>query len=162
MPGIGEGIDAYNCINGDKLSCFALFVAGSGAAYRAGADAIGSFSKADDAIGAVPPSSATGDLVNLADDSRSAHILDGHRAGAGLGKSEFPAGWSDALTLNHVSDIATDPSLTWVQQTGKAGDEFTRNGVPVKYMVDGVRDGVTIRVIIQPGGEGIITAFPIG
>ena len=102
------------------------------------------------------------DFVNLASDSRSAHILDGHRAGAGLGKSEFPAGWSDELTLNHVSDIATDPTLTWVQQTGKAGAEFTKNGVPVKYVVDGVRDGVTIRVIIQSGGEGIITAFPIG
>ena len=108
----------------------------------------------------VAPGSAD-DFVNLASDARSSHILDGHRAGAGLGKSEFPAGWSDELTLNHVSGIATDPNFTWIQQTGKPGASFTRNGDPVRFYVEGVRDGVTIRVIIEPGGEGIITAFPI-
>ena len=104
---------------------------------------------------------AADDLVNLASDSRSAQILDGHRAGAGLGKTEFPAAWTDELTLHHVSDIATDPSLTWVQQTGRAGADFTRNGDPVRFFVEGVRDGVNIRVVIEPGGEGIITAFPV-
>ncbi|MCP4308389.1 MAG: EndoU domain-containing protein [bacterium] len=102
------------------------------------------------------------DFANLASDARTTHILDSHRAGAGLGKSEFPTGWSDDLTLHHVSDIATDPSLSWIQQTGKPGAAFTRAGDPVRFYVDGVRDGVTIRVIVEPGGEGIITAFPIG
>lgn len=109
----------------------------------------------------VAPGSAADDFVNLASDARSGHILDGHRAGAGLGKTEFPAGWSDALTLNHVSDIATDPNLRWIQQTGKPGAAFTRNGDPVRFYVDGTRGGVDIRVILEPGGEGIITAFPI-
>lgn len=63
--------------------------------------------------------------------------------------------------MHHVSDIATDPSLTWVQQTGKLGAEFTKNGAPVRFYVDGVRDGVPMRVIIEPGGEGIITGFPL-
>jgi hypothetical protein len=63
--------------------------------------------------------------------------------------------------MHNVSDIATDPGLRWVQQTGKAGAEFTKNGAPVRYFVDGVRDGVPIRVIVEPGGEGIITAFPL-
>ena len=62
--------------------------------------------------------------------------------------------------MHNVSDIATDPNLTWVQQTGKLGAEFTKNGAPVRFFVDGVRGGVPIRVIIEPGGEGIITAFP--
>jgi hypothetical protein len=31
----------------------------------------------------------------------------------------------------------------------------------VRYSVEGVRDGVKIRVIIEPGDEGIITAYPV-
>ena len=63
--------------------------------------------------------------------------------------------------MHNVSDIATDPSLRWIQQTGKPGVLFTKNGDPIRYFVDGVRDGTAIRVIVEPGGEGIITAFPV-
>ena len=63
--------------------------------------------------------------------------------------------------MNEISDVASDPSLTWVQQTGRVGAEFTRSGRPVRFTVDGVRDGVKIRVVVEPGGEGIITGFPI-
>ena len=77
-----------------------------------------------------------------------------------LGNSLFPKSWTPGQIMHNVSDIATDPSLRWVQQTGKVGAEFTKNGPPVRYYVDGVRDGVTIRVIVEPGGEGIITGFP--
>jgi hypothetical protein len=59
-----------------------------------------------------------------------------------------------------VSDIATDPTLQWVQQTGKAGSLFTKAGAPTRFYVTGVRDGVGIKVIVEPAGEGIITAFP--
>ncbi|HCL3683736.1 TPA: EndoU domain-containing protein [Pseudomonas aeruginosa] len=40
--------------------------------------------------------------------------------------------------------------------TGKPGAQFT----PVRWAVEGVRDGVSIRVIVEPHGEGIITAYP--
>lgn len=43
----------------------------------------------------------------------------------------------------------------------RAGAAFTRGGAPVRYTVEGVRDGVEIRVVVEPGGEGIITGFPI-
>jgi hypothetical protein len=33
--------------------------------------------------------------------------------------------------------------------------------LPTGATVLGVRDGVTIRVVVEPGGEGIITAFPV-
>jgi len=113
-------------------------------------------------LGKLSPAPSTAvDLVDLSSTARRGHILDGHRAGAGLGKTEFPAAWSDDLTLHHVSDIVTDPNLPWIQQTGKAGAEFTKNGDPVRFFIDGVRDGVNVRVIVEPGGEGIITAFPI-
>ncbi|UYN84873.1 MAG: EndoU domain-containing protein [Microcella sp.] len=111
--------------------------------------------------------------VNLASPSRTQHILDGdprpggglaggHRAGTGAGKSEFPAAWSDDMIMHNISDVATDPTLNWVQQTGRLGSEFTRNGDPVRFAVDGMRGGVMIRVVIEPRGVGIVTAFPIG
>jgi hypothetical protein len=63
--------------------------------------------------------------------------------------------------MHAVSDIATDPSLNWVQQTGKAGAVFTKAGDPVRFAVAGSRNGQRIRVIIEPGGEGIITPHPV-
>jgi len=101
------------------------------------------------------------EFVDLASASRRSHILDGHRYGGVAGNTWFPKGWSDDKIMNSVSDIATDPSLTWVQQTGRAGAAVTRGGAPVRYTVEGVSDGVKIRVVLQPGGEGIITGFPI-
>ncbi|MGH9169527.1 MAG: RHS repeat-associated core domain-containing protein [Acidimicrobiales bacterium] len=101
------------------------------------------------------------EFVNLASGARTTHILDGHMPPGEPGNSLFPSNWSGEQIMHSVSDVATDPSLTWVQQTGKLGAEFTKNGAPVRLFVDGVRDGINIRVIIEPGGEGIITAFPI-
>ena len=101
------------------------------------------------------------EFVDLASASRRSHILDGHRYGGEAGNTWFPRGWSDDKIMNSISDIATDPSLTWVQQTGRAGAAFTRGGAPVRYTVEGVSDGVKMRVVLEPGGEGIITGFPI-
>lgn len=71
--------------------------------------------------------------------------------------------WVSAVMkiMHAVSDIATDPSINWVQQTGRAGSAFTRGGTPVRYTVDGMRDGVKVRVVLEPSGAGIITGFPI-
>jgi len=77
------------------------------------------------------------------------------------GKTLFPKSWSREQIMHNASDVATDPSLRWVQQTGKAGADFTKNGAAVRFYVDGVRDGVGMRVLIEPSGEGIITSFPL-
>ena len=77
------------------------------------------------------------------------------------GNSLFPSDWSSGQIMNNVSDIATDPSLQWQQLTGRAGAEFTGAGDPVRYAVEGIRDGVMTRIILEPGGEGIITAYPV-
>ena len=105
--------------------------------------------------GAGPGKGSPGDdLVDLTDAKGRRHILDGdetgggHRAGTGNpGKSEFPADWSDEQILHHISDVATDPASTRVTQG---------NG---NIRVDGTRDGVDIRVIIDPNGR-IVTGFP--
>jgi hypothetical protein len=55
--------------------------------------------------------------------------------------------------MHHVSDIATDPNLKW--QPGRVVNGKQR------YEVVGEREGEKIKVIIEPAGEGIITAFPI-
>jgi hypothetical protein len=62
--------------------------------------------------------------------------------------------------MHYISDVATDPSLGWVQQTGKTGSLFTNAGAPARFTVSGIRDGFSIKVILEPAGEGIITAFP--
>jgi RHS repeat-associated protein len=100
-------------------------------------------------------------LVNLASEARTQHILEGHMPPGEPGNTLFPSEWSSDQIMHNVSDVATDPTLTWQQLTGPAGANVTRAGDPVRFAVHGVREGVKIRVILEPGGEGIITAYPI-
>ena len=99
--------------------------------------------------------------------NRQTHILDGDATGGGHGpgrgipgKSEFPQRWSDSDTLNNISDVVRDPNSVWTQQSGRPGARFTRNGDPVRWKIEGTRDNVDIRVIVEPDGQGVITAFP--
>jgi hypothetical protein len=108
------------------------------------------------------------DLVDLASPARRTHILDrdatggGHRwPGASPDKTPFPQGWSDDEIMHAVSDVATDPSLTPRNVTGPPGSLKTNAGNPARQEVFGYRNGVCIRVITEPLGEGIITAHPI-
>ena len=110
--------------------------------------------------------------VNLASSSRTSHILAGDGTGGGHhwfgslksfwngitgAKSMFPVSWSKAKTMNAISEVVT--SNTWVQQTGKLGAKFTKNGDPVRFKVEGIYQGVKMRVIAT--SNQIITAFPI-
>lgn len=114
-----------------------------------------------------PPLKTPKNPVDLTDPQARKHILDGdetgggHRHGTGKpGKSEFPKDWSDAKILHEISDVATDPNSKWTQQTGSPGAKFTKSGKPVRWKVEGTRDGVDITVIVEPDGRGIITGFP--
>jgi RHS repeat-associated protein len=108
-----------------------------------------------------------GSEVNLASKSRTNHILHGDQTGGGHlwpgapGKSTFPRDWSPARIMHEISDIATDPSLTPVQQTGTPGSLFTKSGRPARFAVVGERGGIRIKVILEPAGEGIVTGFPV-
>jgi RHS repeat-associated protein len=113
-------------------------------------------------LSARPPNLPPDPATNLASASRTQHILDGHLWPGKQGKTAFPRDWSPARIMKAISDIATDPTLSWKQQTGQIGSWFTRGGRPARFSVSGSRDGVVIEVILEPAGEGIITAFPIG
>jgi hypothetical protein len=86
---------------------------------------------------------------------RAAHILNRHRAGAGLStKTEFPTSWSDKEILHHVSDIATDHKAIWGVDKWES-----------PYAI-GTRNGVEIRVDFYPKNHPkysgqISTAYPI-
>ena len=117
------------------------------------------------ALGEVAPNA--GGNVNLASPQRTTHILDGDATGGGHlwpgqpGKTPFPQSWSRERIMHEVSDIASDPAQTWVQQTGKPGSLYTKAGDPARFVGIGERGGVRIKVVIEPAGEGIITALPI-
>lgn len=99
-----------------------------------------------------------GDFVNLADDARTGHILEGeirpdgtfgggHRAGTGFpDKSEFPEGWSDKEIMHNISDVATDPNSVFSR--GRGGDIWAA----------GARDGIDIRVLLR--NNQIWTGYP--
>lgn len=107
-----------------------------------------------------------GQYVNLASEERTRHILHGDQTGGGHlwpgkpGHSPFPKDWTPEKIMHELSDVATDPHAKWTQQTGKPGAKFTKGGAPVRWKVQGTRDGVDMVVIVEPAGEGIITGFP--
>ena len=116
--------------------------------------------------GNIPSGIDVNNLCQINSQQRT-HILDsdttggGHGAGRGIsGKSEFPAAWSDEQTINYISEVVKDPNSIWFQQNGNLGAKYTKTGKPVKWQIDGTRDSVNIRVIVEPDGRGVITAFP--
>jgi hypothetical protein len=107
-------------------------------------------------------------FADLASPERRTHIPDGDATGGGHRwpgmspeKSPFPADWTDNQIMNAISDIATNPSLIARNVTGQQGSLFTKSGNPARHELVGVSNGVMIRVIVEPKGEGIITARPV-
>ena len=115
--------------------------------------------------------------------SRRDHILEGegpndpgHGPNRGFGNSAFPDTWSDDNAIKAVGDVANSPKSIWQQATGPGSGRnapktiggpdpnaplTTRNGRPVRFTVEGQNHSLDIRVIVEPGGEGIVTGFPI-
>jgi uncharacterized protein YukE len=75
------------------------------------------------------------------------------------GKTPFPKHWTVEDIKRYVSDIATDPNSI-AKGMPNDGHMFSNSGKPIRWRLYGERDGVQIRVVVEPGGEGIITAFP--
>ncbi|WP_181139149.1 polymorphic toxin-type HINT domain-containing protein [Streptomyces sp. Ru72] len=117
---------------------------------------------------AVQPGSSA--RINLASAERTEHILvgeqrvdgswsGGHMWPGNRGKTVFPESWSADDIMEHISDVATDPNARW-EGGGPRGSLYTRRGDPARFRVFGERDGVCIRAVVEPAGEGIITGFP--
>jgi len=134
--------------------------------------------------------SVTSPYVGMFDPDNLEHVLrgesesqGGHRwppnpeggvpnpAGGRDPKTPFPRTWNDDRIIEVIFDVTTDPNTVWTQQSGPgqgtsvtglpARPPTTAAGNPVRYRADVVVDGVTIRVVVEPGGEGVITAFPV-
>ena len=86
---------------------------------------------------------------------RAAHILHGDASGGGHsprtgkpGKSSFPRSWSDQTIIDIISESALDPTLT------------RRPSYQGRLIVEGVRSGVQVRVVVDRNGR-VITGFPL-
>lgn len=62
--------------------------------------------------------------------------------------------------MHYISEIAKNPNIKWQQCTGKLGERFAKSGLPVRLQAVGKCEGINIKVIIEPEGEGIITGYP--
>ena len=126
--------------------------------------------RAADNIPVAPRNAQTNSLpepANLVDEAGARHILDGdgpgsggHRFGQGRpGKTEFPQSWSDADVLHHASDIATDPAA--IAGASNSTRLYNRAGDPIRNTFYGVRDGVIVKVVVEPATGRIVTAYPL-
>jgi hypothetical protein len=124
-----------------------------------------------DAPNSVPIKPLVDPSTNVASAQRTQHILHGDATGGGhlwpdsAGKTPFPQSWDANKIMSTTSDLATNPNFLWQPQTGSGG-LYTKSGKPARFVVTDangnlpVVDGVPVRVIIEPAGEGIITAYP--
>ena len=111
--------------------------------------------------------SAEGNYVNLVSGDRTIHILygDGPTSGGHMwpgitpNKTPFPENWSAPKIMDAVSDIASDPTLQWIREDSKTS-LYYKSGAPAQGWITGIRDAVAIKVLSEPMGEGVITAYP--
>jgi len=99
--------------------------------------------------------------VNLASKARIKHILLGEASDKGYhgghmypglpNKSVFPANWSRSKIIHNVSDVATDPSLPFLVSERNVN----------RRIIEGVRDDVKIRVIVDSQKGDLVTGFPV-
>jgi hypothetical protein len=183
-----SGQDPFQGAYGNQIKAWSQSFAGFQSGYRrnakqltfatrtaiAAATVMGSGLTAGEAGGNFLINAANEDAeaINLASSARTAHIIEGDANGGGHawfgslksfingitgGKSMFPITWSKDKIMEAVSEVTVNNN--WVQQTGKIGATLTKNGQPVKYIIEGVYEGVKIRVIAT--ADDIVTAFPI-
>jgi hypothetical protein len=115
--------------------------------------------------------------------SRREHILEGDGPGTGTGhgpnrgntQGTPPDTWTDDQFINAIERVANSPNSVWKRVNGPGhqqepphvggpqpgGPTQTNLNTPVRYKVRGNDHGIRIEVIIQPGGEGILTAYRI-
>ena len=104
---------------------------------------------------------------DLIDGQAQKHIISGDLTGGGHkwpgmpGKTVFPPSWDTEEILNGVAEVATDPNSSWTWQKGATGSLFTRAGDPSRVAINGVYNGVSIRVIYEPATGRVITGFPV-
>jgi hypothetical protein len=71
----------------------------------------------------------------------------------------FPITWSNKKIMTAISEVATDPRSTVMNQTGRQGAFFTNRGNPAKFKVEGIYANQRIRTVYE--GDHFYTAFPL-
>jgi RHS repeat-associated protein len=118
--------------------------------------------------------------------ARRAHILEGdpvhpgaprghgHGPGRGHTTGAFPETWTDSQVIASVERVANSPNSTWMLTRGPGSGTISRGGpapgaatetnggAPVRYTVRGRDHSITVEVVIEPAGEGIITGYNKG
>ena len=72
-------------------------------------------------------------------------------------KRHFPADWPEEKILDCVTEIITNPKISWKQITGMES-LISR---PPKFIADGKIEDKMIRVIFEPEDRWILTAYPL-
>ncbi|MEO5928197.1 MAG: hypothetical protein ABIP96_06065 [Patescibacteria group bacterium] len=107
---------------------------------------------------------------------RMDHIAELHSGRAGVrgnSKTLFPADWSDDKIFEAVQAVIGDSSSRWTRGeddwSGEPDSMFNpwhpiedvEWEIPARFRVDGYFDDVKLRVVVEPLGEGIISAYTL-
>ena len=71
---------------------------------------------------------------------------------------DFPPEWTKEKISQCLLDIVNDPKNPRREITGQVKSLLVR---PHKYIVDGVCEGIRIRVVLEPDDRGILAAYPL-
>jgi hypothetical protein len=94
-------------------------------------------------------------------------------------ESSFPRTYNQERIMEIVTETLSSPTQPWLQQSGPgqgttviglpSNPPTTKAGNPVRYVAEIPVDGITVRVVVEPGADihgqaprGVITAFPAG
>ncbi|WP_081902667.1 EndoU domain-containing protein [Lentzea aerocolonigenes] len=107
---------------------------------------------------------------------RMDHIAELHSSRAvvrGNTKSLFPAEWTDDKIFEAVQAVIGDAASRWTRGdddwSGEPGSMFNpwhpmddiEFEIPARFRVDGYFEDVKLRVVVEPLGEGVITAYTL-
>lgn len=74
------------------------------------------------------------------------------------GQNRFPENWTSAKILEVLQDAYTSPKLRWTMIEEKGFSIYSRSD---RFYSHFIKEKVEIKVVIEPQGGGMITAYPL-
>lgn len=124
-------------------------------------------SKQEEVNRTISEKSGAGDeyYINVASKFRTDHVIKHH---LGTGEHEgkpFPRNWNIDRIMHNVSLIIADPTTKWLPNYPKPAEQEKMDAEGIipnfRWITVQVREGVNVTVVIEPRGEGVITAHPV-